>query len=161
MLFPDAVLSGIGKVVLKHEIKKLERDYLLYDVFVKGEKATPYYKEEIIAQQKLEFSNIDASIHISMIHSLENVLLSANERVKYKIQKYFSESLKEEDVEIKETRLGRLLFTEKLFESSNDSNPFAYRLSKNKTTNYQKTFFQQFSNFLKGHDEDFNTIEYI
>lgn len=157
----DGYFEDIGQIVLKHEIKKLERDYLLYDIFIKGEKATPYYKEKIIAEQKLEFSNIEATFYRSMNYSLENVLLYANEQVKYKIQKHFSEFLKEEDIEIKETRLGRLLLTEKLFDSINDFNSVAYRISENKATNYQKTFFQKFSNFSKGLAEDFNTIEYI
>jgi hypothetical protein len=51
--------NNIGKIVLKHEIKKLDKDYILYDVFVKGEKATEYYKKEIIEFQKLEFSKIE------------------------------------------------------------------------------------------------------
>lgn len=149
--------NNIGKIVLKHEIKKLDKDYILYDVFVKGEKATEYYKKEIIEFQKLEFSKIEGRTStIDIINSLEHCLLHANETVKYKIKCNFTALLNENNIEIRETRLGRLLLTEKLFESSNNT----YYL-ENGFTNYQKTFFQQFANFSKGLDEDYNAIEYI
>lgn len=149
--------NNIGKIVLKHEIKKLDKDYILYDVFVKGEKATEYYKKEIIEFQKLEFSKIEGRTStIDIINSLEHCLLHANETVKYKIKCNFIALLNENNIEIRETRLGRLLLTEKLFESSNNT----YYL-ENGFTNYQKTFFQQFANFSKGLDEDFSEIEYV
>ncbi|MEM8522291.1 DUF3696 domain-containing protein [Flavobacterium sp. PL12] len=154
--------NHIGKIVLKHEIRKLEKDYLLYDVFIKGEKATEYYKEKIIELQKSEFSKIEGySSSIDIINNLNDCLLYANEKVKYQIKSNFSEVLNEKDIEIRETRLGRLLMTEKLFEPSYTSDNLLWNKSDNRTTNYQKTFFQQFANLLQGLDEDFNTIEYI
>jgi predicted ATPase len=153
---------NIGKIVLKHEIKKLERDYLLYDVFVKGKKATEYYKKEIIEFQKLEFSKIEGRTStIDLINSLENCLQHANETVKYKIKCNFTELLNENNIEIKETRLGRLLFIEKLFATSIMMEALPPDKLENVPLNYQKTFFQQFNNFLQGLDVDFNTIEYI
>lgn len=151
----------IGKIVLKHEFKNLEKDYLLYDIFVNGEKATQYYKEKIIELQILEFSKVETSIENSIIQSLESALLFSNGEVKYNIEKYFSNILNNEDVEIKETRLGRLLFEEKLFESTNDYSSKEYHFSVDKKVNYQKTFFQQFSTFYKGLEEDFADIHYI
>lgn len=148
--------SGIGKIVLKHEIRKLERDYLLYDIFIDGKKATQYYKNEIIKMQKLSFSQVNFNANDILINQFEYCLLNANNQVKLEIKSYFSQSLPAKDIEVKETRLGRLFFTEKLFESANDNTFF-----EDKKPNYQKTFFQQFANFLKGLDEDFNTIEYI
>jgi predicted ATPase len=148
--------SEIGKIVLKHEIRKLERDFLLYDIFINGKKATQYHREEIIEMQKLQFSKVNSNANDILINQLENCLLNANEQVKIEIKNYFLKSLKEQDVKIKETRLGRLFFTEKLFESVNDNVFF-----EDKKPNYQKTFFQQFGNFMKGLDEDFNTLEYI
>jgi predicted ATPase len=148
--------SGIGKIVLKHEIRKLERDFLLYDIFINGKKATQYHKEEIIEMQTLQFSKVNSNFNYMLINQLEYCLLNANEQVKLEIKRYFSKYLKEEDIEIKETRLGRLIFTEKLFELISDNSFF-----KDKKINYQKTFFQQFGNFMKGLDKDFNTIEYL
>lgn len=148
--------SGIGKIVLKHEISKLEKNFLLYDVFLKSKKVTQDYKEKIIELQKLYFSQVNIDTHDILINQLENCLLDANEQVKLEIKAYFSKALKEETIEIKETRLGMLLFTAKLFEPVN-GNPN----SENKMIKYQKTYFQQFSNFLKGLNEDFNTIDYI
>lgn len=153
---------NIGKIVLKHEIKKLDRDYLLYDVFVKGKKATEYYKKEIIEFQKLEFSKIEGRTStIDLINSLENCLQHANETVKYKIKCNFTELLNENNIEIKETRLGRLLFIEKLFATSIMMEALPPDKLENVPLNYQKTFFQQLNNFLQGLDVDFNTIEYI
>lgn len=148
--------SGIGKIVLKHEIRKLERDYLLYDIFIDGKKATQYYKDEIIKMQYLQFSQVNFNANDILINQFEYCLLNANNQVKLEIKSYFSKSLPVTDIEIIETRLGRLFFTEKLFESATDNAFF-----EDKKPNYQKTFFQQFANFLKGLDEDFNTIEYI
>ncbi|TDE01130.1 DUF3696 domain-containing protein [Flavobacterium hiemivividum] len=148
--------SPIGKIVLKHEIRKLEKDFLLYDIFIKGIKATQYHREEIIEQQKLKFSKVNFYSNYPLIYQLSSCLNNANEQVKLEIKDYFSKSLKEENIEIKETRLGRLFLTEKLFESASDNSYF-----KNKKINYQKTFFQQFDNFMKGLAEDFNTIEYL
>ena len=148
--------SGIGKIVLKHEIRKLERDYLLYDIFIDGKKATQYYKDEIIKMQYLQFSQVNFNANDILINQFEYCLLNANNQIKLEIKSYFSKSLPATDIEVKETRLGRLFFTEKLFESATDNAFF-----ENKKPNYQKTFFQQFANFLKGLDEDFNSIEYI
>lgn len=148
--------SGIGKIVLKHEIRKLDRDYLLYDIFIDGKKATQYYKDEIIKVQKLQFSQVNFNANDILINQFEYCLLNANNQVKLEIKSYFSKSLAATDIEIRETRLGRLFFTEKLFESANDNAFF-----EDKKPNYQKNFFQQFANFLKGLDEDFSTIEYI
>lgn len=148
--------SGIGKIVLKHEIRKLDRDYLLYDIFIDGKKATQYYKDEIIKVQKLQFSQVNFNANDILINQFEYCLLNANNQVKLEIKSYFSKSLAATDIEIRETRLGRLFFTEKLFESANDNAFF-----EDKKPNYQKTFFQQFANFLKGLNEDFSTIEYI
>lgn len=153
---------NIGKIVLKHEIKKLDRDYLLYDVFVKGKKATEYYKKEIIEFQKLEFSKIEGRTStIDLINSLENCLQHANETVKYKIKCNFIELLNENNIEIKETRLGRLLFMEKLFATSIMMEALPPDKLEYVPLSYQKTFFQQFGNFLQGLYVDFNTIEYI
>lgn len=148
--------SGIGKIVLKHEIRKLERDYLLYDIFIDGKKATQYYKDEIIKMQYLQFSQVNFNANDILINQFEYCLLNANNQVKLEIKSYFSKSLPATDIEIRETRLGSLFFTEKLFESANDNAFF-----EDKKPNYQKTFFQQFANFFKGLDEDFNSIEYI
>jgi len=148
--------TGIGKIVLKHEIRKLERDYLLYDIFIDGKKATLYHKDEIIKMQKLQFSQVNSNANGILINQFEYCLLSANNQVKLEIKNYFCKSLSGKDIEIKETRLGRLFFTEKLFVSANDNAFF-----EDKKPNYQKTFFQQFGNFLKGLAEDFNATEYI
>jgi AAA15 family ATPase/GTPase len=148
--------SGIGKIVLKHEISKLEKNFLLYDVFLKGKKVTQEYKVKIIELQKLFFSQVKIDTHEISINQLENCLLNANEQVKLEIKNYFSKALEEENTEIKETRLGMLLFTAKLFEPVNSNSYY-----ENKIIKYQKTYFQQFSNFLKGLDEDFDTIDYI
>lgn len=148
--------TGIGKIVLKHEIRKLERDYLLYDIFIDGKKATLYHKDEIIKMQKLQFSQVNSNANDILINQFEYCLLNANNQVKLEIKNYFSNSLSGKDIEIKETRLGRLFFTEKLFESANYNAFF-----EDKKPNYQKTFFQQFGNFLKGLAEDFNATEYI
>lgn len=148
--------SGIGKIVLKHEIRKLDRDYLLYDIFIDGKKATLYHRDEIIKMQKLQFSQVKTNANDILINQFEYCLLNANNQVKLEIKSYFSKTLPGTDIEIKETRLGRLFFTEKLFETVNDNSFF-----EDKKPNYQKTFFQQFDNFLKGLDEDFSTIEYI
>lgn len=148
--------SGIGKIVLKHEIRKLERDYLLYDIFIDGKKATLFHRDEIIKMQKMQFSQVNSNANDMLINQFEYCLLNANNQVKLEIKNYFSKSLSGKDIEIKETRLGRLFFTEKLFESANDNAFF-----EDKKPNYQKTFFQQFGNFLKGIAEDFNATEYI
>lgn len=148
--------SAIGKIVLKHEIRKLEKDFLLYDIFINGIKATQYHREEIIKMQRLQFSKVDRNATDILINELKDCLINANEQIKLKLRDYFSKSLNEENIEIKETKLGRLFLTEKLFESVNDNSFF-----KDKKINYQKTFFQQFGNFMKGLAEDFNTIEYI
>ncbi|NRS87783.1 putative ATPase [Flavobacterium sp. 7E] len=148
--------SAIGKIVLKHEIRKLERNYLLYDIFINGKKATQFHREEIIKIQKLQFSKVYSNATDILINQFEHCLLDANKQVKQEIKNYFSESLKENDIEIKETRLGRLFFTEKLFKSVNNN-----ALFEDKKPNYQKTFFHQFGNFIKDLAEDFKTIEYI
>lgn len=158
-IFKDTDMMGfdeqkpMNQVILKHEISKLERNYLLYDIFIKGVEATKLYKEEMKAQQVLKFSNIETSFGENLFLSFDNILLTANDKIKYQIHNYFSELLGEVDIEIKETRLGRILFTEKLFEGDN--------ISVNNEINFKKTFFQQFSNFSKGLNEDFKTIEYI
>ena len=153
--------NHVGKIVLKHEIRKLEKDYLLYEVFIKGENATLYYKDKIIELQNLEFSQIDYSPNDFLLNVLDDCLHIANNTVKWKIEEYFATFLNEKDIVVKETKLGRLLLTEKLFETSNNTNTIAFSMTENIETNYQKTFFQQFSNFSKGLSEDFGSIEYI
>lgn len=152
--------SHIGLSVLKHEIRKLDKDYLLYDIFVNGEIATQYYKEEIIELQKLWFSKIKMGGFNDISQIFDDCLSMANEQVKRSIQKHFAKSIKEDSLEIKETRLGRLLLTEKLFDSAN-VNSYAFSATKNKTTNYQKNFFQQFNSFSRLIAKDFSRIEYI
>ncbi len=153
--------NHIGKILLKHEIKYLEKDYLLYEVFIKGENATAYYKDKIIELQNLEFSRTDVEPIKILKDLLEKCLQSANRRVKHKIQEYFKTTLNEIDIVVKETRLGRLLLTEKLFETTNKTESVDFFITENKKTNYQKTFFEQFNNFSKGLAEDFSAIEYI
>jgi predicted ATPase len=148
--------SGIGKIVLKHEIRKLERDFLLYDIFINGKKATQYYREEIIKIQKLQFAQVNFHANNILINQLDSCLLNLNETVKLEITSHFMKSLKEEDIQIKETRLGMLFFTEKLFEPANDNASFEVE-----KPNYQKTFFQQFGNCIKSLNENFNNTEYI
>lgn len=155
--FDDKRNSGIGPIVLKHEIRKLEKDFLLYDIFIKGIKATQYHKEKIIELQSSEFSKLKVIVHDTINDGLDVCLTSANEQVKINIKSYFLNEGKEEEIQIIETRLGKLLLTEKLFETSNTINSAL----QNKTTNYQKTLFQQFANFSKGLSEDFSSINYI
>lgn len=155
---------NIGKIVLKHEIKKLEKDHLLYDIFIKGKKVTSDYKDKILELQEFQIPNIYTDFDFNEFdfnEYLKGLIDVANEFVKNKILFYFKELLQEKDTTIKETRLGRLLFTEKLFEPSDLNISLNDDSLDNKTINYKKTFFQQFGNFSKGLAEDFKSIEYI
>jgi predicted ATPase len=146
----------IGSVVLKHEFKKLKKDYLLYDLFIKGKNVTADYSDKIIELQTLGFSKNPIDIQ-SLNVSLNASLLYVNEMVKGKIISYFSKLLNQEDFEIKETRLGKLVFTEKLF---NPTDSFGLD-PEVKVINYQKTLIQQFGNFSNGLGDDFSGIEYL
>lgn len=109
--------------ILMNEINNLEKDYLLCEVYVNGKKIEN--KDKILECQKQTFNNLEAEPHNPSDfyqpkkHMLENVFNSLKHRLKQKFEKEYQEFSTENDqaidVEVKETILGRLIFTENLF----------------------------------------------
>lgn len=154
----------VGSCVLKSEFQNLEKDYLIYDLIVNGELMTLFHKDKIIELQQefftkipLKFVDLRLGLNENASVKLTEGLLYSNEYVKIQIKNYFSNIFDIEEIEIKETRLGKLLFTKCLFEEK------PYNLGENlgEDPNYQKTFFQFFGNFTEKLTEYFKTIEYV
>lgn len=108
--------------ILINEISELEKDYLLCDVIVNSNKV--YDKDKVLELQNLIFNNWDLDPHSATIESLEsfmnNIFTSFQTRLKRKCKEELDLSsfgkYEETIIEVKPTILGRLIFTENLFD---------------------------------------------
>lgn len=112
---------------LVNTIDSLERDYLLYTVYVDGQNVTidEDFKQLLRECQETFYSEYIESSYDSPIRgdfSILNILDILNMRVKIKIKKEFEKHFQNHSsIEIVETDLGRIIFTEKMFKSGDSS----------------------------------------
>ena len=142
----------IRNQVMINKINNLENDYLLYDIFFKDSKPNPSQQEEILNLQNEIFSNLTFSINIGMSLGFKNfkqnfdhLMDEMNDKAQNLLQKRIKDYFGEEQISIKETALGRLIFKEKLFFDNFEnfsSNPWEVRPPEK--LKYLNTFIDEF-----------------
>ncbi len=145
---------------LNNEINALEKNYLLYGLIANDKVITHLYQDKLIELQNSIFSDIkthfdpfDSSSGSDLISMLKSILPNINQRVKDEIIGFFKKELQTENIKIKETPLGNLIFIEKLYDqydNYNGDNGF-----------FQKNIFDQFSKFINTKERIFNNINYL
>jgi predicted ATP-dependent endonuclease of OLD family len=125
-----------------NEIDNLEKDYLIYHVFINGENVSNNISEDILKLQKENFSNLNISHKVIKrdLKKIEDVLKRANETVKENIKLFFEKNNKG-DVEVVESKLGNIIFNQKIFQNIEFHN-------KSYTSLFEK--FLDFDNKIKG-----------
>lgn len=150
----------IRDYAILNEINKLEKNYILYDVFVNGKSVTKLYENDILEIQEKEFSNIN--FHYSnglntdlnkFIDLLKDSIPLINSIIKIKIQEFFKNKLIDDTVEVIESSLGKLVFVEKLYDNKNDND--------NNKIDYTTTLFDQLNKFSKDVEFEHKELEYI
>lgn len=148
-------------IALHNEINALEKDYLLYDIITNDKKITHLYKKKIVELQNAMFSNFKADytnyerqFGIDLISTLKSDLININQNVKEQIKQFFKNELQIENIEIKETPLGNLIFTEKLY-----AQPFCFESQDYGF--YEESLFDQFSKLVDNIVRVFNNINYL
>lgn len=145
---------------LHNEINALEKNYLLYDVIANDKVITHLYQDKIIELQNSIFSDFktncdpfDFSSGRDLISMLKSIFPYINERVKNEIIAFFKKELQTENIKIKETALGNLIFIEKLYD--------AYDNYNGDSGFFQKNLFDQFSKFINTNERVFKNINYL
>lgn len=158
--YPTGYIYNMFNSALYNEIEVLNKDYLLYEVFINGEKQTQD-NEFLLKLQNEAFSNIeivsfDAYNRVYISDFLSD-FLSANKTVKRKIKEEFKKLHEENfgsknafEITIKESKLGNFLFNEKIF----------YELDFMGDLDFNKTLFDQFENLFTK-IESLKTLQYI
>lgn len=151
------IIHLIRDSALLNEINKLKKNYLLYDIIANGKNITDDYKKELLEIQEQEFSNIlfhytnssDLDLN-NFIDVLKHSIKQINSTVKSKIQFFYKKELSCNTIEIKESALGILIFTEKLYDNEIAEGKF-----------FAATLFEQLNKFFHGIEYDFKKLEYI
>ena len=154
------LLDTCRTCALHNEINALEKNYLLYDLIANDKVITHLYQDKIIELQNSMFSDFetnfdpfDLSSGNDLISMLKSILPNINQRVKNEIIQFFKKELQTENIKIKETALGNLIFIEKLYdqyENYNGDRGF-----------FQKNLFDQFSKLINTKERIFNNINYL
>lgn len=150
-------VATIRDYALLNEINKLEKNYLLYDVMANGKNITDQYKKELIEIQKQEFSNIlfhynsgpDIDLNDS-IDVLKFLIPRVNSTVKFGIRDYFKKKTNCKTIEIMESALGKIIFTEKLYDNEIAESQY-----------FTTSLFDQLIKFSKNIEYDFKKLEYV
>ncbi|WP_396178473.1 DUF3696 domain-containing protein [Flavobacterium sp.] len=166
--FPDLIdlhhkeieLDSCRTCALNNEINALEKNYLLYDIIANDKVITHLYQDKLIELQNSIFSDIkthfdpfDSSSGSDLISMLKSILPNINQRVKDEIIGFFKKELQTENIIIKETALGNLIFIEKLYDQYDNYN--------GDRGFFQKNLFDQFSKFINTKERIFNNITYL
>ena len=145
---------------LHNEINALEKNYLLYDIIANDKIITHLYQDKIIELQnsifsdfKTNFGHFDFSSSSDLISMLKSIFPYMNERVKNEVIEFFKKELQTENIKIKETALGNLIFIEKLYD--------AYDNYNGDSGFFQKNLFYQFSKFINTNERVFKNINYL
>lgn len=154
------LLDTCRTCALHNEINALEKNYLLYNLIANDKVITHLYQDKIIELQNSMFSDFetnfdpfDLSSGNDLISMLKSILPNINQRVKNEIIQFFKKELQTENIKIKETALGNLIFIEKLYdqyENYNGDRGF-----------FQKNLFDQFSKLINTKERIFNNINYL
>lgn len=107
-----------------NEIDNLEKDYLIYHVFINGKNVSHEFAEDIIKIQKENFYNFKIDnmtpIHIDTIkgnlNEIKDILKDVNKTVKEDIKIFFEKNNKGV-VEVVESKLGNIIFNQKIFQN--------------------------------------------
>lgn len=150
-------VNVIRDTAILNEINKLEKNYLLYDVIANGKNLTDQYKKELLEIQKQEFSNIlfhystgpDIDLN-DFIDVLKFLIPQINSTVKSRIRDFFKKELGCNTIEIMESALGKIIFTEKLYD--NEIAEAKY---------FTTTLFDQINKFSHGIEYDLKKLEYV
>lgn len=153
-------LNSCRTCALNNEINALEKNYLLYDVIANDKVITHLYQNKIIELQNSIFSDFktncdpfDFSAGKDLISMLKSIFPYINERVKNEIIQFFKKELQTENIKIKETALGNLIFIEKLYDQYDNYN--------GDSGFFQKNLFDQFSKFINTNERVFKNINYL
>jgi predicted ATPase len=153
-------LDSCRTCALNNEINALEKNYLLYDVIANDKVITHLYQNKIIELQNSIFSDFktncdpfDFSAGKDLISMLKSIFPYINERVKNEIIQFFKKELQTENIKIKETALGNLIFIEKLYDQYDNYN--------GDSGFFQKNLFDQFSKFINTNERVFKNINYL
>lgn len=154
------LLNTCRTCALHNEINALEKNYLLYDLIANDKVITHLYQDKLIELQNSIFSDIkthfdpfDSSSGSDLISMLKSILPNINQRVKDEIIGLFKKELQTENIEIKETPLGNLIFIEKLYDQYDNYN--------GDSGFFQKNLFDQFSKFINTNERVFKNINYL
>jgi predicted ATPase len=147
----------IRDTALQNEINKLEKNYLLYDIIANGKNITDQYKKKLLEIQEHEFSKItfqytnspDLDLN-NFIDVLKYSIKQINSTVKYKIRDFYKKELSCNTIEIKESALGKLIFTEKLYDNEIGDGKY-----------FSTSLFDQITKLSQGIEYDFKKLEYI
>ena len=148
-------------IALYNEINALEKNYILYDIIADGKQITHLYQDKILELQNTLFSTHKFDIDLDnleygkdLISILKSILPFTNNGVKSQISRFFKNELQSENIEIKETALGNLIFNEKLY-----NQPF-FNMGMEKGF-YKESIFDQFTKILNTKERIFNNINYL
>lgn len=113
-------IDFIKNSVLLNTVNSIDKDYLLYDIYLNGEKVNHnnYLNTELLLWQEQYFSKIltTSSLPSDDYLSINSVIKYLNEKVKRKIKVKLKEEFEGAyEFEVRESTLGRIIFTEKLF----------------------------------------------
>ncbi|WP_289023039.1 DUF3696 domain-containing protein [uncultured Salegentibacter sp.] len=155
---PEHALDLKATYALFNEIKKLKKNYLLYDLYIEDQKCTNDHKEELLKVQKQVFSSLNfeedhedpSGYYTDVFQSFSDSFLDVEDQAHQKIEEYFIDKIPNLKVTLKETMLNRILFLEKWF---------AY---DNSTSLLEKIrLFDQFFNFDLDFHKELNQIDFI
>src|SRR5690554_6093234 len=108
----------IHNSILMNEINNLERDYLLCDVYVNGKKIKD--KDKIRKYQNQTFYKRIIFESETLQTRMEDIFNSLKNELKHQFEKEYNDFAIEQDdkldIEVRPTSLGRIIFTENLFE---------------------------------------------
>lgn len=168
--FPDLIkiyydeigdLDTSRSIAIFNEINTLEKNYLLYDIVADGKQITHLYQDKILDLQNTLFSTYELVLDLDdlefgkdLISILKSNLPFTNQGVKNQIIQFFKKELQSENIEIKETALGDLIFNEKLY-----NQPYS-NMSQDKGF-YNESLFDQFSKFINTNERVLKSINYI
>ncbi|MBO2546016.1 DUF3696 domain-containing protein [Salegentibacter sp. BDJ18] len=154
---PEHSLDVKALYAIFNEVKKLEKNYLLYELYIEDQNCTDNNLEEVLKVQNEAFRKIsfeddpeDPSGNITdVFQAFGNSFLDVEDQAHQKIEEYFLEKIPDLKVELKPTLLNKIIFHEKWFSYDNSNVVSKDRL------------FDQFFNFDLHFSKDRDQLDFI
>ncbi|TRO66956.1 DUF3696 domain-containing protein [Christiangramia sabulilitoris] len=120
---PEHSLDIKAVFAIYNEVQRLDKNYLLYELFIEDQDCTKDYLEEIVKIQEIVFQEINfeedpenpSGALTNKFASFSHSFLDVEDQAHQKIEEYFVNKIPDLKIELKPTTLNHIIFSEQWF----------------------------------------------